>query len=234
MRKRVTSQERYSAESQIEPARVLSDPASAGGRRVTEPTTGATWGLASSDGAPVGVRNRDAGDPSGKPPSSTRKKKHYSLYDKVCTERNLWLAWLQVRANKGAPGCDGVTVEQFDADARGNLKELRRQLRDKTYRPRPVRRHPIEKDGGAGVRNLGIPCVRDRLVQQALKQVLEPIFEPTFSPHSHGFRPEKGSVTACRTVEWALAHGYEWVVDLDLKDFANSQSSMTRWIMSCC
>jgi len=66
---------------------------------------------------------------------------------------------------------------------------------------------------------LGIPCVRDRIVQQALKQVLEPIFEPKFSKHSHGFRPGKGCATACKTADWAVAHGYHWVVDLDLKDF---------------
>jgi len=218
MRKRVPNQEGCPRESKIEPGRVLRDAASAGGRQVIEKTTPGTWELASSGGAPVGVQSRDGESSAGTQASSSRKKKHYLLYDKVCTKRNLWQAWLRVRANKGAPGCDGVSIEQYDASVRENLKELRRQLRAKTYRPRPVRRRPIPKPGG-GVRNLGIPCVRDRLVQQALKQVLEPIFERKFTKHSHGFRPGKGVATACQVADWAVAHGYEWVVDLDLKDF---------------
>jgi RNA-directed DNA polymerase len=197
---------------------VLSDTASTGGRKVADQTAQDTRELASSGDAPVGVRSGDGESSVRAQPPSARKKKHYSLYDKVCTKRNLWQAWLRVKANKGAPGCDGVTVQYFDANAREFLKALRKQLRGKTYRPRPVRRKSIPKRGG-GMRNLGIPCVRDRIVQQALKQVLEPIFEPKFSEHSHGFRPKKGPATACRTAEWAVSHGYEWVVDLDLKDF---------------
>jgi len=189
-----------------------------GGRKVADQTVQVTWELASSGGAPVGVESRDDDSSTETQASSTRKKKHYSLYDKVCTKRNLWQAWLRVKANQGAPGCDGVTIEQFDANARENLKELRRQLRDKRYRPRPVRRKPIPKPG-SGTRNLGIPCLRDRIVQQALKQVLEPIFERKFSKHSHGFRPGKGVATACQVADWAVEHKYDWVVDLDLKDF---------------
>jgi len=209
---------------------VLSDTASSGGRKVADQTAQDTWELASSGGVPVSVRSRDGESPTRTQAPSRRKKKHFAASrprrcnDKVCTKRNLWQAWLRVKANNGAPGCDGVTVELFNANAQKFLKELRRQLRRtqpssrKTYRPRPVRRKSIPKCG-KGVRNLGIPCVRDRIVQQALKQVLEPIFEPKFSKHSHGFRPGKGCATACKTADWAVAHGYHWVVDLDLKDF---------------
>lgn len=200
---------------QIEPARVLRDPASLAESKVADQTTTDTREPASSGDTPVSVRSRDGA--SSKAPS-VRKKKHYSLYDKLATEKNLQRAWLQVEANKGAPGCDGVRLEQFADNLRENLQELRRQLRAKRYRPRPVRRKPIDKAGG-GVRNLGIPCVRDRIVQQALKQVLEPIFDPLFSEHSHGFRPGKGCATALKTVDRAVEHGFQWVVDLDLKDF---------------
>jgi group II intron reverse transcriptase/maturase len=168
----------------------------------------------SSGNAPVGDESRNPEEDSGFP----RKKKHYSLYDKITKEANLWQAWKQVAANKGAPGCDGVTIEQYAANVRENLKELRQELRKKTYRPRPVRRHTIPKDGG-GERPLGIPCVRDRIVQQAVKQVLEPIFEPKFSDFSHGFRPERGCTTALHIADRAVWHGYEWVVDLDLQQF---------------
>lgn len=145
-------------------------------------------------------------------------RKWYSLYDKVCTERNLWRAWKRVEANAGAPGCDGQTVHAFGADARGQLRQLRQELRAKTYRPRPVRRVLIPKADG-GERALGIPCVRDRIVQLAVVQVLEPIYDPQFSRFSHGFRPGKGCQTALKIVDQALRYGYTWVVDLDIRRF---------------
>lgn len=142
----------------------------------------------------------------------------YSLYDKICTERNLWRAWKRVEANAGAPGCDGQTVTHFGTDARGSLRHLRQELRAKTYRPRPVRRVLIPKPDG-GERALGIPCVRDRIVQVAVVQVLEPIYDPQFSRFSHGFRPGKGCQTALAIVDQALRAGYTWVVDLDIRRF---------------
>ena len=145
-------------------------------------------------------------------------RKWYSLYDKIGTERNLWRAWKRVEANDGAPGCDGQTVQHFGGDARGHLRQMRQELRANTYRPRPVRRKMIEKTGG-GERALGIPCIRDRIVQVAVAQVLEPIYAPQFSRVSQGFRPGKGCQTALAIVDQALRYGYTWVVELDIRKF---------------
>lgn len=147
-----------------------------------------------------------------------RKRKWHSLIDKVYALRNLQSAWERVRANQGAPGRDGMTVEKFAADAPERLQRLSEDLRAKTYRPQPVRRVFIPKSGG-GQRPLGIPTVRDRIVQQALLQVLEPIFEAQFSARSHGFRPQRGCTTALAVVDQAVQHGYGWVVDADLQSF---------------
>lgn len=167
--------------------------------------------------------------PGAKPPSQAatpvaekeakhRKRKWYSLYDKVYAFSNLQRAWEKVRANGGAPGCDGQTVRQFETDLSGNLEALHEQLRTKQYHPRPVKRVEIPKAGG-GTRALGVPSVRDRVVQQAVYQVLSPIFEEKFSPRSHGFRPGRGCETALGVVDCALQYGYEWVVDADISKF---------------
>lgn len=153
---------------------------------------------------------------AGEPPA--RKKKWHSLIDKVYLPRNLQSAWERVRANGGAPGGDGMTIEKFAEGAEPRLQQLSQELRAKTYRPQPVRRVCIPKSGG-GQRPLGIPTVRDRIVQQALLQVLEPIFEAKFSHRSHGFRPERGCATALDVVDRAVRHGYGWVVDADLQCF---------------
>ena len=149
---------------------------------------------------------------------SERKHKWYSLYDKVYAFANLWEAWLKVRENRGAAGIDRMTVKCFDEDAYARIERLQTDLRNKTYRPQPVRRVFIPKSGG-GERPLGIPTVLDRIVQQALLQILGPIFEAKFSPRSHGFRPERGCATALEVVDRAVKHGYEWVVDADIKAF---------------
>src|SRR5439155_1481215 len=109
----------------------------------------------------------------------------------------------------------GMTLGKFRENVEERLGELAADLRGKTYRPKPVRRVYIPKAGG-GQRPVGIPSVRDRIVQQALLQVLAPIFEAKFSSRSHGFRPERGCTTALQVVNRAVRHGYEWVVDADL------------------
>jgi len=150
-----------------------------------------------------------------------RKRKWHSLIDKVYEPRNLQAAWERVRSNGGAAGVDGVTISRFERNAENGLLQLHEDLRAKTYRPHPVRRVYIPKSGG-GSRPLGIPTVRDRIVQQALLQVLGPIFEAKFSPRSHGFRPGLGCESALRVVDQAIRHGYEWVVDADVRAFFDS------------
>ena len=147
-----------------------------------------------------------------------RKRKRYSLIDKVYALPNLNAAWERVKENRGAPGIDGMTVRKFAEAADERLAALSADLRAKTYRPQPVRRVYIPKSGG-GKRPLGIPTVRDRIVQQALAQVMGPIFEAEFSPRSHGFRPERGCHTALEVVDKAIRAGYEWVVDADIEAF---------------
>ncbi len=149
---------------------------------------------------------------------TTRKHKWHSLIDKVYAPQNLQSAWERVRVNNGAPGLDGMTVQKFAEGAEERLQLLAQDLRAKTYRPQPVRRVFIEKSGG-GQRPLGIPTVRDRIVQQALLQVLEPIFEGKFSHRSHGFRPGRGCGTALHVVDRAVKCGYPWVVDADIRSF---------------
>jgi RNA-directed DNA polymerase len=147
-----------------------------------------------------------------------RKKKWNSLIDKVYAPGNLAKAWERVRENNGACGSDGMTVETFGSAAEQRLATLAADLRAKTYRPQPVRRKLIPK-GGGGMRPLGIPSVRDRIVQQAVLQILEPVFEPIFSTRSHGFRPGRGCATALSVVDRAIAAGYTHVVDADIQSF---------------
>ena len=147
-----------------------------------------------------------------------RKRKWHSLYDKVYALPNLEQAWKHVAENNGAAGIDQVTVEQFSKNAEDWLPQLHLDLRRKTYRPLAVRRVFIPK-GAGGERPLGIPTIRDRIVQQAIRQVLEPIFEGVFSTRSHGFRPGRGCPAALEVVERAIRSGYTWVVDADIASF---------------
>ena len=155
------------------------------------------------------------------PAGVSGKKKWNSLIDKVYAPRNLQSAWERVKANNGAAGVDGMTVARFDRDAAALLAALHKALREKSYRPSAVRRVMIPK-GSGGQRPLGVPTVRDRIVQQALRQILEPIFEAKFSTRSHGFRPERGCHTALAVVDRAVRCGYTWVVDADIRSFFDS------------
>lgn len=143
--------------------------------------------------------------------------KWFSLIDKVYTPENLQAAWVKVRRNKGAAGVDHQTIGSFGRDLEENLRRIGEQLRQGSYTPRPVLRKMIPKDGGE--RPLGIPTVRDRVVQQALRQVLEPIYEATFAPGSYGFRPGRGAHDALTKVDALLADGFVHVVDADLKSY---------------
>lgn len=146
------------------------------------------------------------------------RAKWHSLIDKVYALPNLQAAWERVRKNRGAAGVDGVTIRYFEKQPEAHILALHGDLKNKTYRPKPVRRVEIPKSGG-GTRPLGIPTVRDRIVQQALLQVLEPIFEEMFSNSSHGFRKERGCATAIAVVDKAIRHGYSHVVDADISKF---------------
>jgi RNA-directed DNA polymerase len=142
----------------------------------------------------------------------------FSLIDKVYRAETLRAAWQKVKANAGAAGVDGQSVERFAARAEMYLEELSTALKRGTYRPQPVRRVEIPKGGGK-FRPLGIPVVKDRIVQTALKFVLEPIFEREFLKMSYGFRPGRGCKDALREVEGLLREGYSFVVDADLKSY---------------
>jgi RNA-directed DNA polymerase len=128
-------------------------------------------------------------------------------------------AYKRVVRNGGAPGVDGVTVDDFKAYCRECWTRVREELLSDEYRPQPVRRVEIPKPGGKGRRVLGIPTVLDRMIQQALLQVLQPIFDPTFSEESYGFRPGRSAHQAVLRAREHVAVGHRWVVDLDLEDF---------------
>jgi RNA-directed DNA polymerase len=140
------------------------------------------------------------------------------LMEEVCDRENLVRAWKRVRRNKGSPGVDGMTID----DARDHLREhwpsIRSQLLEGTYQPQPVKRVEIPKPDG-GVRKLGVPCVVDRLIQQAVLQVLQERWDPTFSEHSYGFRPGRSAHQAVAQAQQYIAAGYSVVVDLDLEKF---------------
>jgi RNA-directed DNA polymerase len=145
--------------------------------------------------------------------------KWFSLIDKVYALANLRAAFAKVKANRGAAGVDHQTIEMFDAHLEENLEKVSRSLREGTYLPQAVKRHWIPKPGSKEKRPLGIPTVRDRVVQAALLNVLEPIFERGFAEQSYGFRPNRGCKDALRRVEELLKRGHTWVVDADLKSY---------------
>lgn len=146
--------------------------------------------------------------------------KWYCLIDKVFRPENLGAAWARVRANRGAAGVDHETVAAFGRRVDENLAKLHTELRTGHYRPSAVKRVHIPKAGRPGeTRPLGIPVVRDRVVQTALRNALEPIFEVGFSEHSYGFRPGRGAKDALRVVRRLLDEGYTHVVDADLKAY---------------
>lgn len=140
------------------------------------------------------------------------------LLEKILEKENLNKAYKHVKANKGAPGVDGVTVDKAFDFISQNKEKLLHQMRKRTYKPQPVRRVQIPKENGK-MRNLGIPTVFDRIIQQAMVQVLSPIFEEQFSETSYGFRPGKCCENAVVKALEYLNDGYEWIVDIDLERF---------------
>ena len=147
-----------------------------------------------------------------------RSGSEHLLMQEVVGRANLVGALKRVRQNKGSPGIDGMNVEELPEYLRRHWGEIRQRLLAGTYQPKPVRRQEIPKSGG-GVRELGIPTVLDRFIQQAILQVMQPRFDPTFSRHSHGFRPGRRAHDAVREAQHYIQEGRRWVVDVDLEKF---------------
>jgi len=159
---------------------------------------------------PIGgaVAVRDTGQPDS----------NVSLLEEVLSLDNLTSAWKRVRSNNGAPGVDGVTIDDFPGQTRELWGKIRQSLLDGTYHPNPVKRVEIPKASG-GTRPLGIPTVLDRLIQQAIAQVLTPIFDPDFSGSSFAFRPGRSAHDAVYKVRGYIRQGYRQAVDMDLAKF---------------
>jgi RNA-directed DNA polymerase len=143
----------------------------------------------------------------------------FSLIDKVSRLPNLDVAFATVKANAGVAGCDHQTIAMYESRLEANLRNQSEQLLTGVYRPQPVRRTHIPKPGSREQRPLGIPTVRDRVTQTALRNVIEPIFERDFAEHSYGFRPGRGCKDALRRVDTLLKSGYTHVVDVDLQSY---------------
>ena len=160
--------------------------------------------------------------PTGSDVTQRRDEKpafSHDLFEHVLQRDNLQTAWKQVRANKGAAGVDGMTIDEFPAWAKsGEWKRVVDELETGRYRPSPVRRVEIDKPDG-GTRQLGIPTITDRVIQQAISQVLTPIFDPEFSNHSYGFRPGRNGQQAVKQVQSIIKEGHRIAVDVDLSKF---------------
>jgi RNA-directed DNA polymerase len=143
----------------------------------------------------------------------------YSLMDKVYTRSNLESAWQQVRKNKGSSGIDKQSIAMFEDHASDRLDKLHEELRSGRYRANDIRRSYIKKTGSKKKRPLGIPTVKDRIVQTALRNAIQPIFERKFHEHSYGYRPRRDAKDALRRVTSLMAEGYHWIVDADIASF---------------
>jgi RNA-directed DNA polymerase len=157
-------------------------------------------------------------EPSAAKPAPESPASAEQLMEEVCSRENLEAAWKRVRRNKGSPGVDGMTIDAAKDYLREHWPNIRSQLLRGTYQPLPVKRVEIPKPDG-GIRKLGVPCVVDRLIQQALLQVLQKRWDPTFSERSYGFRPGRSAHQAVAQAQRTIAEGYGIVVDLDLEKF---------------
>ena len=141
------------------------------------------------------------------------------LFKKICALETLKEAFKTVKRNKGAPGIDDITIEEYERNLEENLKQLKTQVESWTYKPTPVRRVEIPKPGGKGVRLLGVPIIKDRVLHMAIKRILEPIIDPTFSRNSFGFRPGRNQQQAVQQAQKIVQSGKEYIVDIDLSKF---------------
>lgn len=150
-------------------------------------------------------------------PESPASIEHFM--EAICDPDNIETALDAVVRNKGAPGIDGITVKQLPSILKARWREIEEQLLQGRYQPQPVRRVEIPKPDGGGMRNLGIPTVIDRMIQQAILQQLQPLWDPTFSEHSYGFRPGRSAHQAVAQTQAYVIEGYRFVVDIDLAKF---------------
>lgn len=180
-------------------------------RRQTPPDRG-------PDGQAEQVKPAGLGQRAEPSPARDKGKASAELWEQVWERENLLAALKRVERNGGAPGIDGMTVEELRPYLREHWLEIRETLDQQSYQPSPVRRVEIDKPEG-GVRLLGIPTVLDRFLQQAMAQVLTPLFEPRFSPASYGFRPGRSAHEAVKQAQEYVQAGYEWVVDIDLEKY---------------
>jgi RNA-directed DNA polymerase len=181
-----------------------------------QPTPGR--GLPAEGSGEAARVSRRAEHSTARPDDTSRGGKWNMLMESVVERNNMANALKRVRKNRGAPGIDGMTVDDLTEFLKDNWKRIREELLAGTYIPSPVRRVEIPKPDG-GVRMLGIPTVLDRLIQQALLQVMEPIFDPEFSNYSIGFRKYRKAQTAVQVARHHVNSGRRWVVDLDLEKF---------------
>lgn len=144
---------------------------------------------------------------------------HIATIENVVSSRNMMEAHKAVVRNKGAPGMDGVTTEEIKEVVKEQWPKIKQDILDGKYYPSPVRRVEIPKPDGSGFRQLGIPTVMDRIIQQAIYQELVQVFDPTFSKHSYGFRPNRSAQEAVLQAQQYIQEGCEWVVDIDLEKF---------------
>lgn len=156
-------------------------------------------------------------------PARDSGKSDVAVWEVVFERGNMLTALKRVESNKGAAGIDGMEVKDLRGYLKAHWLEVREALESGKYRPSPVRRVEIPKPDG-GVRQLGIPTVLDRLIQQAIAQVLTPMFEQVFSPHSYGFRPRRSAHQAVEKSQEYIREGYDWVVDIDLEKFFDRTS----------
>jgi group II intron reverse transcriptase/maturase len=160
----------------------------------------------------------------GESAKARKTRRFHALYDRIHRSDVLWEAWRRVRSNAGAAGVDGETIQAIEQRGAGEfLQEVQAELKAGQYRPSPVKRQYIPKADGKQ-RPLGIPTVRDRVVQMATKMVIEPIFEADFQEFSYGFRPGRGATQALEAIRKAGNEGYNFVVDADIRSYFDSRN----------
>ena len=148
-----------------------------------------------------------------------QKMNQGELLEEILDIYTLKKAFKRVKKNKGAPGIDGITVDEYGQNLEEELKQLKEETLSWSYKPTPVKRVEIPKSNGKGMRNLGIPIVKDRVLHMAIKMVSEPILDPTFSENSYGFRPGRNQEQAIQAAKRIVESGKEFVVDIDLSKF---------------